>query len=103
MTDEIKSIQDEIIREEARLTALDEEHERLSRHIAGLRDRLSSIEKTEQHGLPAQQTILPSTVAVPRKNKIVKESRALERPAARLELPAAGPHRRSPWPSSSLR
>ena len=61
--DEIKSIKDEIIREEARLTALDEERDRLSRHIAGLRDRLSSIEKTEQHGLTAQQTILPSTPA----------------------------------------
>ena len=61
--DKIKSIKDEIIREEARLTALDEERDRLSRHIAGLRDRLSSIEKTEQHGLTAQQTILPSTPA----------------------------------------
>ena len=63
MTNEIKSIHDEIAREEARLTELDEESDRLSRHIAGLKDRLCSIEKTEHRGLLAQQTILPSAQA----------------------------------------
>ena len=62
MKDGIKSIKDEIAREEARLTELGEECDRLSRHIAELKGKLSSIEKTRS-GLPAQQTILPSTTA----------------------------------------
>ena len=60
--DEKKSIQDEIAREEARLAEIDEERDRLARHIAELKDRLSSIGNSAQQGHRAvQQTILPTT------------------------------------------
>lgn len=61
--EEIKSIQNEIVREEARLVELDHERDRLSRHIAYLKERLSSFEKTVQRGQAAQQTSLPATHA----------------------------------------
>ncbi len=63
MTDEIKSIRDEMAREEARLTELDKERDRLARHIAALKHRLNSTEKTEQPALAAQRTSLPTTPA----------------------------------------
>ncbi|MCB9882690.1 MAG: hypothetical protein H6834_12945 [Planctomycetes bacterium] len=44
-TDERDSIQDEIVREEARLAQLDQERDRPSRHIADLKGRLSSVEQ----------------------------------------------------------
>ena len=68
MTSEIKSIEDEISRAEARLIELDEKRDRVSQRISELKARLSSLEKTEDRSRLAQQTTLlsrpvPSTSA----------------------------------------
>ena len=63
-----RAVQDELARAETRLTKLDEERDRLSRHIAELRDRLSWIKK-RQKTASAQQTILPSTPAPTRQRR----------------------------------
>ena len=64
MTDENKSVRDEIASTEARLMALDDERDRLSRHLTNLKKRLISTEKQEPSDRAAMQTI-PPTGATP--------------------------------------
>ena len=58
MTNEIDSIEGEIAKAEARLTALDENRDRLSRHIERLKDRLRSVAKAQPPGPATQQASL---------------------------------------------
>ena len=61
MTDENKSIRDQIASTEARLKALDQERDYLSRHLAMLKNLLVSTEKSEFDDRNSSRTIAPRT------------------------------------------
>jgi len=63
MGNDIKSIQDEIDREQVRLAELDDERAQISRRISELQAQLSLIETTEEQHRPTRQTALTSRPA----------------------------------------